>query len=156
MLPFNCLDATVYPLSADLYYGLAYQDDFGKITRTWYLDRTIKCSAISDQIDEGAALTPDIMMKFKDNIKLRTPEDIRVASDSAKYPLTEILITNIRNSDGIVIWKEYGEDFANIPTVFEVQSTVPSLDPFQNVDHYYVYLGRSQNQDANMGGVDES
>lgn len=150
MLPFNCLTETIYPLQADIYYGVVFQDDFGKINRTWYLDRTIKCSAVSEQLDGGPALEPDQMMKFKDNIKLRIPEDIRVALDSSEYPLTEILVTNIRNSDDLVIWKEFGSDLVGQPTVFEIQTLVPSLDPFQNIEHYYVYVARSQNQSSDL------
>lgn len=150
MLPFNCLTNTLYPMKADVYYSSITQDGFGKLNRTWTLDRTIQCSAISHQIDAGAALEPALMMKYKDDVDIRTPDNIRIATDSSEYPLTEILITNIRNEDDVCIWNEYGAEFVGNPTVFEVSTVAPSLDAFQNVEHYYIYASRSPQQSATL------
>jgi hypothetical protein len=150
MLPFNCLTNTVYPLKADIYYSSNTQDSFGTILRTWVYDREIPCGVISKSLGRDPELTPDLLMKFKDDLSLRTPEDIRVSAANAEYPLTEILVTNIRNSDGLVIWQEYGAEFAGMPTAYEVRTVAPSLDPFQNIDHYYIYIARSQNQTVSL------
>jgi hypothetical protein len=156
MIPFNCLTNTVYPINADVYYSTNTQDSFGTILRTWIFDRTVPCGVISKSLNRDPELTPDQLMKYKDDLSLRTPDNIRVASDSTEYPLTEILVTNIRNNDGLVIWKEYGGEFAGTPTAFEVRTVAPVLDPFQQIDHYYIYIARSQNQTATLEAFNES
>lgn len=156
MLPFNCLTNTLYPMRADIYYATQTQDAFGTINKTWIFDRTVQCSAVSHHLDAGAALDPALMMKYKDDVDVRIPENIRIAVDTSEYPLTEILITNIRNENDTCIWNEYGEEFVGNPTVFEIKTVVPSLDPFQTIEHYYVYAARSQNQYADLEVAVES
>lgn len=150
MLPFNCLNNTIYPLSADIYYAVGTQDSFGTVNKNWYFNRTIACSVLSQNVNRDPELTPDQLMKYKDDLSLRTAENIRLSDDQSNYPLTEILVTNIRNSDDNVLWKEYGAEFAGNPTLFEVRTVAPVLDPFQQVDHYYIYIARSQNQLASL------
>jgi hypothetical protein len=150
MLPFNCVTDMQYPFQADIYYSFNTQDQFGTINRTWFFDRTIKCYLISKSINRDPELTPDLLMKFKDDLTLRTPENIRIASNDDNFPLTEILVTNLRNQKEQLFWNEYGDEFAGVPTVFEVRTVTPVLDPFQNLDHYFVYIARSQNQSATL------
>ena len=77
MLPFNCLNNTIYPLSADIYYAVTTQDGFGKVDRAWYFNRTISCSVLSQNVNRDPELTPDQLMKYKDDLSLRTAENIR-------------------------------------------------------------------------------
>ena len=68
---------------------------------------------------------------------------IQVRTDS-KLSLRE-KVSNIRTSDGTVIWQEL--DYPNeTPTVFEVMGTTPITDPFGAIIGYNSSLKRSEVQ----------
>lgn len=151
MIPNNCLTDTVYSMLADIYYSSETQDEYGTMISTWTFDRTIGCSAVSaNPKNVNSNLDPDVLMKYQDFIRMRTTKDIRVASNQTLYPITSILITNIRNATGVSFWNDQVGPRANQPTLFEVRTVTPSIDPFQNIDHYMIYLSRSDYQGSDF------
>jgi hypothetical protein len=151
MIPNNCLTDTLYPMTADIYYSTETQDEYGTMNSVWNFDRTIKCSAVQVNSKNVASnLDPDILMKYNDYLYMRTTSDIRVSSNSTKYPITLILVTNISNSNGLSYWNEQVGAREGEPTLFEVRTVSPSIDPFQDINHYMIYLARSQDQGSEI------
>jgi len=148
MFPNNCLVDTIYPMLADIYYSSETQDEYGTMNSTWSFNKTIQCSAITlNPKNVNANLDPDVFMKYQDFVRIRTLNDIRVSSNLTQYPINLILITNIRNANGLSFWNEQAGNRQNQPTLFEIRTVTPSIDPFQNINHYMVYLARSNNQE---------
>jgi hypothetical protein len=54
-------------------------------------------------------------------------------------------ITNIRDSEGTVIWEELNFP-SNTPTVFEVMGVTPMTDPLGGILGYNSTVKRSENQ----------
>ena len=145
MLPGSGIDDILYPMTADLYYAETKQNAFGTMEKTWVYNRTIDCSAISALADKtltGELRSQGAFFQYNSDIAFRTNQNIQRNLGSRYYPITEILITNIKDQSGKQVWTE-GE---TEKTQYEVQSFVPSYDAFHTVDFYRGYLTRSQKQ----------
>lgn len=56
-------------------------------------------------------------------------------------------VTNVRNNDGVIVWKE--EQIPGAPaTVFNVMGVTPVMDPFSKLMEYAVLLQRAEVQSA--------
>lgn len=145
MLPASGIDDILYPMTADIYYAETKQNAFGTMEKTWVYNRTIDCSAISALADKtltGELRTKGAFFNYNSDMAFRTNENIQKNKGGRYYPITEILITNIKDQNGNQVWTE-GE---TEKTQYEVQSFVPSYNPFHTVDFYRGYLTRSQKQ----------
>lgn len=149
MLPNSDFGDIFFAMKADLYYSSNEQNDFGEIERTWEKDREIKCSAITSLADKTLMpeLKPSEFLTLSNNLYFRTDTDIRIEQpdqldqDPIIHPITEILITNIRDNVGNNAYPDYlGK------TKYEVVTIVPSFDEFQARNYFRVYIQRSQDQ----------
>lgn len=149
MFKARCLDSTLYNTSANVYYSVQDQNAFGAVDREWIFDKQIMCSVVSaSSLRNSKALTPDVFMKYEDLLIFRTPVDITVRSNDVPYPITEILVSNIRNKAGQVLFTEHVLEGKSVGTVYEIASISPVFDAFDAIDHYKLILARSDNQDA--------
>jgi hypothetical protein len=144
MMPVGNLNNMYYPMTADLYYANTKQNEFGEFDKTWYKDRTIICSAIKERPDSKIrpALETQKFIQYDFRINLRTPENIQIASDDKIYPITEILIRNIKDSSGTIVWDELN----NENTSFEIQAAEPMFNEFHNVNGFRVLMVRADRQ----------
>lgn len=133
-------------MTADIYYSVQSQTDLGEVTRSWVKDRTIMCSAIKDRPDSNmySTVTTQKFIEVDPKVNLRTKEDILLSSAGGSYRLTEVLITNIKDPQGTIIWKEA----VNVPTEFEIDNVEPIYNEYHNLDAYRVLLCRSDEQGA--------
>jgi hypothetical protein len=133
-------------MTADIYYSENKQDALGVIQKSWVYDRTVKCSIIST-MSTGQNLTTEIKngssnFTYNSEVVLRTGDDIQEKKNGTIYPITEILITNIKDPSGKLVWREKG----NIPTQYELKTFTVSFDSSHNVSFYRGYLSRSTRQ----------
>jgi hypothetical protein len=145
MLPGAGIDDIFYPMSAEIFYAETKQDDFGTMKRTWVFDRVVPCSAISAMSDKtlnSELKSTSSFFQYNSDIAFRTSEDLQRKKGKTYFPITEILITNIKDSNGQYVWTEW-ED---VRTQYEVQSFVPSYNSFHAVHFYRGYLTRSTKQ----------
>jgi len=141
---FGGMNDLLYPMSADIYYAEQQQNDFGEVTRSWKKDRTIKCSAIKknpnartpNYLDVSTELEYDIVINF------RTNEDVQISSEDNSYRITDIIIANICDAAGNVVWKEDRDH----STLFEIRSIEPMLDPLSVTMGYRIHCVRLDNQ----------
>lgn len=138
---------TYYPLMADVYYATQTQNEFGNIDKAWTLDQTIRLDMSMSTNYKDQQMQPDQMMWVQDMLNGRTPTDIRISSSSTMYSLTDILVTNIRNDAGEVIYYETSGYIEGEGTLFEVAGLLPHNDPWGKNDYYKLVLKRSMTQE---------
>jgi len=88
-LPSSTLDDILFPMTADVYYAVTKQQDYGNISKTWVFDRTIDCSIISELSTRGFSgelRTKGTDFIYDSNAFLRTKEDLRKHTNGNYYP----------------------------------------------------------------------
>ena len=152
MTIFPCYNL-FFPMHCDVYYSIESQDDYGKMVKTWFFDRTEHCSifSISDRSnDENFTFNPannDIFFKLETMLYGRTETDLRKSSNGEYHPLSNILINNIRGlEDDSSFFIETVGGFIGIPTLYEIKANQPYVGPFNSIDYYKIQLERSDIQ----------
>jgi hypothetical protein len=145
MLPRSNLKDIFYPMTADIYYSENKQNDLGVLEKSWVYDRTVKCSAISTMSDK--TITSEIKsnsreFSYNSDIIFRVGENIQERKNGTTYPITEILITNIKDPNKKLVFKEKG----NIPTQYELKTFVPGYNANHLLEFYRGYMSRSTKQ----------
>jgi hypothetical protein len=128
-------------MTCDVYVQRQTQDlDHGGIKRNWVFDKKITCHI--DIISSTGANTPDNNKDFgfiyfeEEKIRLKT-----------KDPLSKRhRISNLKNRAGEVVFIE-NDKIDSPPTIFEIVSYHPRLDPFGNILFYESNLRRVGVQD---------
>jgi hypothetical protein len=151
MLFNSSLDDILYPMTADIYYAVETQSEYGNMTRVWQFDRTVNCSAIAAI---SGKLTAELRVKEKlldydSSLFFRTNEDIRKSSSGKYYPITATSVTNMRDPNGDPVWintENLKTKAETVKTKYEVKTIIPSYDMFHNIVMYRVFLNRSANQ----------
>jgi hypothetical protein len=132
---------SVMPMLLDVYRQFDLQDpDTGSIKKEWQFDRTVPCSAKGVITNSSSSRTGDrqiLSNKYTNEqmLQIRTSEKITLREK----------ITNIRDTEGTVIWEELNFP-TNTPTVFEVMGITPMTDPLGGVLGYNSTVKRSENQ----------
>jgi hypothetical protein len=125
----------------DIYKQFDLQDpNTGAIKKEWQFDRTVPCSAkgiISNSSSSRSGDKQIISNKYVNDqiLQIRTSDKITLREK----------ITNIRDSEGTVIWEELNFP-TNTPTVFELMGITPMTDPLGGVVGYNSTVKRSENQ----------
>lgn len=136
----------LYPLHADIYYPIISQGDYNEIKKSWVFDRTIICNAIP----AGGAGTEDIkpaeFLQNENKLIARSKVDLRVSSIENNKAVTNVLITNIRMSNGEIIYKETSGARNGKGTIYEIATIEPFLGPFNNIEYYKMVWRRAENQ----------
>jgi hypothetical protein len=113
--------------------------------KTWNKDRSVICSAIKENPDSRIPkyLNTDKRLEYDITTNFRTNEDITLSADLTVYKPSDIVISNIRDSSGNLVWRESYET----ATIFEIQTIEPMFDMFMNTAGYRVAITRSDSQD---------
>lgn len=138
---------TYYPLIADVYYAIQSQNDFGDIDKQWEYNQSIRVDFSMSTNYKDQQMQADQMMWVQDMVTGRTPTDIRIADTGSTYSLTDILITNVRNDSGDVIYFETGGSRDGEPTIFEIAGVLPHNGPWGRNDYYKIVVKRSMVQE---------
>lgn len=137
---YSIVDA-VLSMRMDVYRQLDTQDpDTGAIKKEWTYYKTVPCHAKG--VISNSATSRNGDRQVFDN-RYRNDQIIEVRTTDRLTSREKV--TNICNSEGIIIWAEI--DFpTETPTVFEVVGTTPLTDPFGKVLAYNSTMKRSENQ----------
>jgi hypothetical protein len=135
-----------YPLLADVYYPIVEQGAYGNLKRQWVLDRSMACffNVTGNRFKKDVNTEPNINIDTM--ILGRTKSDLTIGSNSSMYAITNIVITNVRGTDGQSIYTESAGPRAGYPTIFEVATISPIVGPFGKVEYFKLVLRRSENQ----------
>lgn len=139
----------LYPMKADIYYPIISQNQYGQANKNWVFDRTVVCNATAVGGAGTEEIKPEIFIQYKDKLVSRTKTDLRISATNELYAETNILITNIRSSNDLIIYKETAGPRAGKGTIYEVGTLEPFIGPFGDIEYYKMMWRRSDNQDVN-------
>jgi len=146
----NCCDgdatSIIYPMTADICYPVVSQSPYGNVSKAWTLDDTIVCSFTIAGSKNKQDVVPNPLITIDNFLIGRTKRDIRTSVLGLDYAITNILVTNIRDREGNVIYKETSGPRAGLPTIFEVATNDPVVGPFGKIEFFKVVIRRSENQ----------
>jgi hypothetical protein len=85
-----------------------------------------------------------MFFEYQNKLIGRTKEDPRVSSEAIYYPITSILITNIRDANrGTMLYvRNDGE-----PTIYEIAAVEPYVNPWNEIEYYKILFNRSDRQE---------
>jgi hypothetical protein len=139
-----------YPLLADIYYPIVEIGGYGNLKKQWVLDKTVACFFNVG----GSKFKEDIGTEANINIDTaligRLRNNPAVSSTESLYSTTNIIVTNIRGNDGILIHSESSGPRSGNATLFEIATLVPIVGPFGKTEYYKVILRRSENQAVDL------
>jgi hypothetical protein len=139
----------VYPLLADIFYPIVDQGGYGNLKKQWVLDRIIACGLEPAGRKFKQDVQPDVNVQIDNSLVGRTRHDITESSNDL-YSVTNIIITNIRDSGGNIIYNESSGKRKGKATIFEVASINPIIGAFGSTEYYKLVIRRSENQGADV------
>ena len=140
----------MFPLQASVYHPIVEQGDFGAIKNQWILDRTFACTFSSGGSAFKEEVKPNVNITQNSILVGRTKSDIRISSRDNKNSLTNILITDIRDQEGNLVYMETSGPRSGKGTLFEIATYEPFVGPFGVVESYKVIIRRSENQTGDV------
>ena len=140
----------MFPMQASLYHPIVEQGDFGAIKKQWVLDRTFACSLSSGGSAFKEEVKPNVNITQNTILVGRTKSDIRISSRDNKNSLTNILITDIKDQEGNLVYMETSGPRSGKGTLFEIATYEPFVGPFGVVDSYKLIIRRSENQTGDV------
>jgi hypothetical protein len=133
-------------MKADVYHPIIKQTQYGQATKDWVYDRTIICNATSIGGAGTEDIKPETFLQYENKLIARTKQDPRTASTGADNAVTNILITNIRDNQDNLIYRETAGPRAGRGTIYEVATVEPFTGPFNNTEYYKMLWRRTENQ----------
>lgn len=136
----------IYPMLADIYYPIVEQGVLGNVQKQWVLDRTIACNftpagrKYKQDIQTNANITLD------NSLVGRTKSDITSSTRDSLNAMTNIVIANIRDASGNIIYNESSGIRTGKSTIFEISTFNPIVGAFGSVEYFKVVIARSDNQ----------
>jgi hypothetical protein len=140
----------MFPLQASVYHPIVEQGDFGAIKKQWILDRTFACTFSSGGSAFKEEVKPNVNITQNSILVGRTKSDLRISSRDNKNSLTNILITDIRDQEGNLVYMETSGPRSGKGTLFEIATYEPFVGPFGVVESYKVIIRRSENQTGDV------
>jgi hypothetical protein len=140
----------MFPLQASVYHPIVEQGDFGAIKKQWVLDRTFACTFSSGGSAFKEEVKPNVNITQNSVLVGRTKSDLRISSRDNKNSLTNILITDIRDQEGNLVYMETSGPRSGKGTLFEIATYEPFVGPFGVVESYKVVIRRSENQTGDV------
>jgi len=140
----------MYPMIADIYHPIVKQDIYGQVKKDWGFDRTvvINLAPVGSAFEEE--VKPKVFVQYENTLLGRVKNDIRIAKDGSNNSITNVLLTNIRNCSGELIYKETSGAREDRGTIYEIATMEPLVGPFGNIEYYKILARRAENQ-----GVDD-
>lgn len=138
----------MYPMLCDIYYPIITQNEYGQPNKNWVFDRTAVCNAAGFGGAGKEEIKPEVFLQYENMLICRVKTDLRISSNSSSNAITNILVSNIRNSSSEILYKETAGARAGKGTIYEVASLDPFIGLFGNIEYYKVLLRRSENQTA--------
>lgn len=136
----------IFPLYADVYYPIISQGGYGEVKKNWVFDRTIVCNASTVGGAGEEDIKPAEFLKYENKLVARSKTDLRISANENKQAVTNILITNIRTSNGEVIYKETAGVRSGRGTIYEIATLEPFLGPFNQIEYYKMVWRKTENQ----------
>lgn len=136
----KCLSAhPLFNMHFDIYYAKKNQNKYGEQVKKWKFDQTI--TGFAETI--GTEDKSKMFFEYKGQLLARTQLDPRISLEGFQYPITDILITDIKdiktNTEFYI--ETYGER-KNKSTLYEISAIEPHVDPFNRIEYWRLMLNR--------------
>jgi hypothetical protein len=141
----TCVAKSAYTMTADIYVASISQNSTtGSIVKTWSFNQTVPCLARgivrAGLGDNSTTVNIEDFLKVTNSmVKLRAG----ITLDST------VKVANIKNSDGLVIWKEGPTSGVSGSTIFEPRGSTPISDHRGHIVEYETILIRPEVQKLN-------
>jgi hypothetical protein len=140
----------MFPMQASVYHPIVEQGQYGAIKKQWVLDRTFACSFTSGGSAFKEEVKPNVNITQHSILVGRAKSDIRISSLDSKNALTNILITDIKDQEGNLIYMETSGPRSGRGTLFEIATFEPFTGPFGTIESYNIIIRRSENQTGDL------
>jgi hypothetical protein len=140
----------MFPMQASVYHPIVGQGDFGAIKKQWVLDKVFACNFTSGGSAFKEEVKPNVNITQHSVLVGRTKSDLRISSLDSKNALTNILITDIRDQEGNLIYMETSGPRSGKGTLFEIATYEPFTGPFGTVESFNLLIRRSENQTGDV------
>jgi hypothetical protein len=140
----------MFPMQASVYHPIIDQGDFGAIKKQWVLDKVFACNFTSGGSAFKEEVKPNVNITQHSVLVGRTKSDLRISSLDSKNALTNILITDIRDQEGNLIYMETSGPRSGKGTLFEIATYEPFTGPFGTVESFNLLIRRSENQTGDV------
>jgi hypothetical protein len=140
----------MYPLLADVFYPIVEQGAYGNVKKQWILDRTIAVALNPAGRKYQQQVQPNTNITLDNNLVGRTRNDILSSSRDALNAITNVIIANVRDTNGNIIYNESAGIRAGKSTIFEIATFTPIVGAFGSTDYYKIVVSRSDNQAADI------
>jgi hypothetical protein len=135
-----------FPMIADVYYATTEQGPYGGVVKSWVKNKTVVGNFTYLGPNTKQEVRPNIDITLKSDLLGRVKSDIRIGTSGAMHNITNILITNIRDCANNDFYVETAGPRPGEPTIFEIATQQPFVNPFGKIEHYRLVLRRSENQ----------
>jgi hypothetical protein len=139
-----------YPLLADIYYPIVETGAYGNVKKQWVLDRTVACFFGPAGRKYKEDVVPNVNVTVDNSMVGRTRTNILKSSNDEEFSFTNIIVTNIRDKNGNIIYDESSGTRKGKPTIFEIGTFSPIVGPFGSVEYYKAVIRRSDNQAGDL------
>lgn len=140
----------MFPMQASVYHPIIEQGQYGAIKKHWVLDRVFACSFTSGGSAFKEEVKPNVNITQHSVLVGRAKSDLRISSLDSKNALTNILITDIKDQEGNLIYMETSGPRSGRGTLFEIATYEPFTGPFGTVESYNIVIRRSENQTGDV------
>jgi hypothetical protein len=140
----------MFPMQASVYHPIVEQGQYGAIKKHWVLDRVFACSFTSGGSAFKEEVKPNVNITQHSILVGRSKSDLRISSLDSKNALTNILITDIKDQEGNLIYIETSGPRSGKGTLFEIATYEPFTGPFGTVESYNMVIRRSENQTGDV------
>ncbi len=142
----KCSDL-LFSMSMDFYYASEQQNKYGQEEKIWEFDQTLAGYAeILGAVDKEALKTGKFF-EYNDKLIGRTKVDPRVSINGIYYPITSILVTNIRDKKTCQpYYIEAAGEREGKSTIYEVFAIEPYVNPWNEIEYWKILLNRSDTQ----------
>ena len=134
-------------MNLDIYYSTQEQDKFGSEVKDWRLDQTVLGYAELLGAVDKESLKNNQFFEYTNKLIGRTKIDPRISLEGILYPISSIIITNIR--DAKTCEPFYVESFGDRKgksTIFEILAVEPYVNPWNEIEYYKILFNRSDMQ----------
>jgi len=140
----------MFPLLADIYYPIVEQGGYGNLKKSWVLDRTVAVALNPAGMKAKQEIDPSVNVVIDNSLFGRTKTNILQSTSGVGVSATNVIITNIRDANGTVIWDESSGPRAGRPTLYEIATFTAIAGPFGGVEFYRLVVRRSENQAVDL------
>jgi hypothetical protein len=140
----------MFPMQASVYHPIVEQGQYGAIKKHWVLDRVFACSFTSGGSAFKEEVKPNVNITQHTILVGRSKSDLRISSLDSKNALTNILVTDIKDQEGNLIYIETSGPRSGKGTLFEIATYEPFTGPFGTVESYNMVIRRSENQTGDV------